>query len=313
MSAKKREKIHHTPTTDNSFKLLFLRTSIAGAFAGTIEHLVTFPFDTIKTRQQFRSLQAAVPPSNGLLSNAAFMHSIVQQEGIARLYRGLTAILVGAVPSHSLYFATYEASKRFFGIAGNPNSAPHLVFVSGALATVAHDAVVTPLDVIKQRMQLPETKGGFVQITKTVLRKEGVGMFFRSLPTTVAINVPYQGVYFVTYEALKSALTKIMKKGKKIRRSEEGVVWLMAGAMAGAIAGTFSTPLDVVKTFIQTHPSNKDLNTAQVMRRIVRRKGARLLFAGAGARAMTCAPAAGICWTAYETMKRLLGWNVEEI
>ena len=62
-----------------------------------------------------------------------------------------------AIPSHALYFAVYELSKQTFKGSGHGNK----IFgdmLAGACATIAHDAVVTPLDVVKQRMQLFNSK-----------------------------------------------------------------------------------------------------------------------------------------------------------
>lgn len=56
-------------------------------------------------------------------------------------------------PAHALYFATYELSKDRLG--GNlPGHHPVLTGTAGALATVVNDGVMTPADVIKQRLQV---------------------------------------------------------------------------------------------------------------------------------------------------------------
>lgn len=78
---------------------------------------------------------------------------IVKNEGPLRLYRGVNAIVVAAVPSHAVHFATYEKVRERLG-ATAPGLHPIQNGLAGGVAAMAHDAVVTPLDVVKQRLQL---------------------------------------------------------------------------------------------------------------------------------------------------------------
>jgi len=56
-------------------------------------------------------------------------------------------------PAHALYFATYEAAKKLFG--GNEHGHhPVAAASAGAAATLVNDAAMTPVDVIKQRLQV---------------------------------------------------------------------------------------------------------------------------------------------------------------
>merc|ERR1712224_867842 len=72
----------------------------------------------------------------------------------------------------------------------------------GALGTVAHDCILTPADVVKQRMQL----GGYVgslDCVASLWRREGPGSFYRSLPVTLAMNIPFMGMLVAANESLK--------------------------------------------------------------------------------------------------------------
>lgn len=59
----------------------------------------------------------------------------------------------GAAPAHALFFGAYEFTKHHFGgnMAGHR---PVEVAAAGACATVAMDGILTPMDAVKQRMQL---------------------------------------------------------------------------------------------------------------------------------------------------------------
>jgi len=59
------------------------------------------------------------------------------------------------------------------------------------------------------------------------------------------MNVPFMAVHFITYESAKHALTD--EKGNYGVKEE-----FIAGGIAGAFGGLLSTPLDVLKTRLQT-------------------------------------------------------------
>ena len=296
----------------------------AGAFAGTMEHTVMFPVDTIKTRMQLAIVgggSAATTTTTSVggggganinINNNAMVKStirraitsILKTDGVKGLYRGVVAGGLGAGPAHAMYFATYEYGKKMFrwnttskeGDEIDENEGPkwsaYGEFIAdasaGVLATIVGDAVQTPLDTIKQRMQMQlggncpsevkvmsgEGIGGGVgnvktSLTKnnynnnaaktstrrfttafdaarTIVRNEGAHVLYRSYPTTLIMNVPFTAIHVGLYESTKRAL--------KIEDEDEGFrTQFLAGGFAGGMAGFLTTPMDVVKTRMQTH------------------------------------------------------------
>ena len=64
---------------------------------------------------------------------------------ISNLWRGVNSVVMGAGPAHALYFATYEYVKDKLAVDDDSNHT--LAFlVSGACATFAHEALMTPFD-----------------------------------------------------------------------------------------------------------------------------------------------------------------------
>lgn len=59
-------------------------------------------------------------------------------------------------PAHALYFATYEAAKSTLG-GDREGHHPVAVAAAGSVATLVNDAAMTPVDVIKQRLQVGDT------------------------------------------------------------------------------------------------------------------------------------------------------------
>ena len=111
--------------------------------------------------------------------------------------------------------------------------------MAGALASFAHDAIMTPLDVCKQRMQLGLHTGGLVDCIREVARVEGPGALYRSLPTTLIMNLPYGAVMVATNESMKTLLNPSGEHNT-------GAL-LVSGGVAGATAAAATNPLDVAK------------------------------------------------------------------
>lgn len=279
--------------------LHFWQYMIAGSIAGMVEHMAMFPVDTVKTHMQ--ALGSCPIKSVGIRQA---LGSIMKTEGPAGLYRGIGAMGLGAGPAHAVYFSVYEFCKEYF-TRGNPNnSAAHAV--SGVCATVTSDAVITPMDVVKQRLQLQSSPyKGVGDCVRRVLVEEGVGAFYKSYKTTVVMNAPFTAVHFATYEAAKRGLTEVSPESAS---DERLVVHATAGAAAGALAAAVTTPLDVVKTQLQCQgvcgcDRFSSSSIGDVIRSVVNKDGYRGLFRGWIPRMLFHAPAAAICWSTYEASK----------
>ncbi|GKV20728.1 hypothetical protein SLEP1_g30810 [Rubroshorea leprosula] len=291
---------HPEVTVTSHDGLHFWQFMIAGSIAGCVEHMAMFPVDTVKTHMQ--ALRSCPIKSVGVRQA---LGSILKSEGPAGLYRGIGAMALGAGPAHAVYFSVYEMCKKYFS-GGNPNnSLAHAV--SGVFATVASDAVFTPMDMVKQRLQLGNSTNyrGVWDCTKTVFRQEGIRAFYASYRTTVLMNAPFTAVHFATYEASKRALMEISPESANDDRL---IVHATAGAAAGALAAAVTTPLDVVKTQLQCQgvcgcDRFKTGSITDVIKAIVNKDGYWGLMRGWIPRMLFHAPAAAICWSTYEAAK----------
>lgn len=263
----------------------------AGALAGILEHIVMYPLDSVKTRMQ------SLTSPNSHLNIMGTFQNMISREGLMRPIRGASAVILGAGPAHSLYFGVYEMTKEMLTKVTSHN---HLNYVlSGCLATLVHDAISNPTEVIKQRMQMynsPYTS--VVRCMRDVYRKEGMHAFYRSYSTQLVMNIPYQTIHFTTYEFLQNMLN--------VERKYSPVVHMVAGAAAGASAAAITTPLDVVKTLLNTQETGLTKGMIEASRKIYRMAGPRGFFKGMTARVLYAMPATAICWSTYEFFKYYL-------
>ena len=250
----------------------FYKHMAAGAVAGTTEHTAMFPLDTIKTRMQTAVVapnRRGVGTATGRASVSFFRHatasvgvaasSVIRTEGVAGLYRGVAAVGIGVGPAHAVYFATYERMKRALGGDQKGEHNPLAHALAGSCATVVGDAVQTPVDTVKQRLQMAHSPyAGVWDCVRGTVRSQGFGALYRSYPTTLAMNVPFTAIHFTAYESAKIALGKHawFRDGASAdgeMDEETFAAQFAAGGLAGGLAAAATNPLDVVKTRMQTH------------------------------------------------------------
>lgn len=82
-------------------------------------------------------------------------------------------------------------------------------FVLGALAAAGSVTVMIPMDTIKTRIVIqaancPKNYKGVADCFFRILKEEGVGSFYRSLPPRLLAVVPMIAIQFGIYETLKN-------------------------------------------------------------------------------------------------------------
>ncbi|TGJ80237.1 hypothetical protein E0Z10_g8515 [Xylaria hypoxylon] len=317
------------PVEDYDYEALppnfsLVQNMAAGAFAGIAEHTVMYPIDAIKTRMQI------INPPAGTVYKGMIQSTmrIASGEGFMNLWRGMSSVVVGAGPAHAVYFATYEAVKHLMGgnkagthhplAAGTP---PFLYLplpsdgrklltlmpppaTSGACATIASDALMNPFDVIKQRMQIQNSSKMYRSMNdcaRYVYRTEGLSAFYISYPTTLSMTVPFTALQFLAYESISTAMNP--------NKTYDPFTHCTAGAVAGGFAAALTTPMDVIKTMLQTRGTATDSELRSVnsfvtgCKLLYRREGFRGFFKGVRPRIVTTMPSTAICWSAYEASK----------
>jgi len=276
--------------------------SLAGAAAGTMEHCAMYPVDTIKTH-----LQASRSMHMGTVLTA---RSLVNLYGFGGLFRGIGAVLMGAVPAHALSFTAYENLKLILR-AHQEDASGELKFIRNSLAgigaTLVHDAVITPMDVVKQKMQLRAVPyRSIFHCAQVVLRQEGVSALYAGYTTTFCMNIPYATVYYGTYESLKTLFSR--RRGKGVSNTYDPFAHVLSGAGAGISAAAITTPMDVAKTRLQTRSdSHQHYNgMLRTLRDIWQVEGWRGLTRGMVPRMVFHSSSAAIMWTTYEAVKAFM-------
>ncbi|KAI7898211.1 mitochondrial carrier protein [Cokeromyces recurvatus] len=278
-----------------------LQNAFAGALAGIAEHCAMYPVDSIKTRMQVINVQHQI--------------NTTKTVKLFNLWKGVNSVVLGAGPAHALHFGTYEFCKEVFAGANKGEGHHPLANASaGACATLAHDTVMNPFDVVKQRMQLREsTYKSIRECARDVYRKEGLVAFYISLPATLFMSLPFQTIQFTTYEFFRKLLNNDTNDHRYDPKTH-----IVAGGLAGAIASSITTPLDVIKTLLQTRGTHSDqriqnckgIKEAAII--IYERYGFHGFFRGFKPRILTHMPSTAISWTVYEYIKWVINLKQKE-
>jgi len=272
----------------------------AGALAGVAEHCAMFPVDSVKTRMQ--SLSCSKQRS---LSMRQMMRTIVQEEGILRPWKGMSAMALGAGPAHAMYFTCLEVGKEKAENLGLSNKIGFMVDgVSAIFATICHDAVMTPAEVVKQRMQMCCSPfSGCANAALTIYQTEGIKAFYRSYFTQLTMNVPFQASLVATYMGIQRYLNP--------NNEYNPAIHFIAGALAGGVASTVTMPFDNCKTLLNTQEAGvlKKIEVSEInglgsaAKSISKMVGVRGFFSGLTARILYQAPSTAISWSIYELVK----------
>ncbi|XP_074271425.1 uncharacterized protein LOC141595359 [Silene latifolia] len=181
---------------------------VSGGLSGITAATATYPLDLVRTRL---TAQRNAMYYRGI-SHA--LQTICREEGFPGLYKGLGATLMGVGPSIAISFSVYE-SLRTYWQAKRPNDSTLMVSLTcGSLSGVASSTVTFPLDLVRRRIQL-EGAAGQARVYKSgfsafghIFRMEGLRGLYRGILPEYYKVVPGVGIAFMTYETLKSLLSR---------------------------------------------------------------------------------------------------------
>ncbi|XP_055831348.1 uncharacterized protein LOC129900408 isoform X1 [Solanum dulcamara] len=183
---------------------------VGGGLAGITAASVTYPLDLVRTHL---SAQMNVIYYRGIWHA---LQTISREEGIAGLYKGMGATLLGVGPNLAISFSVYDTVRSYWQSHRPDDSTVLVSLACGSLSGVASSTVTFPLDLVRRRMQL-EGAGGRAHIYKTglfgtfshIIQTEGLRGLYRGILPEYYKVVPSIGIVFMTYEKMKQLLSDI--------------------------------------------------------------------------------------------------------
>lgn len=183
---------------------------LSGATAGFCQVIVTNPMEIVKIQMQLAG-SASSPPKHHPTTNSNATHptslktmDVVKSLGLKGLYRGTLATLARDVPFSFVFFPAVSVMKATLTPA-NQQTPFSAVFASGVVSGAIAAAVVTPMDVIKTKLQVIPKSGdraytGMLDCYQHVLKTDGVKGLFRGVVPRVLIVSPLFAITVLVYE-----------------------------------------------------------------------------------------------------------------
>jgi len=187
---------------DSEGKVSAPRSLLAGLGAGMMEAIFAVtPSETIKTKL-IDDANRPKPQYRGLIHGTV---SIVRQDGIFGVYRGLFPVMMRQGANSAVRFTTYTTLKQLVQGSTRPGqSLPSgITFGIGAIAGLVTVYTTMPLDVIKTRMQTLEARQQYknsFHCAYRIFTEEGILRFWTGTTPRLARLVLSGGLVFTIYE-----------------------------------------------------------------------------------------------------------------
>ena len=258
-------------------------TLFASVTSAVTSKMLVYPLDTIAIQKQTNT------------SRRLFQHS--WSNSLKGLYRGLGISMLMTTPAVALYLCTYrQAKESFMPMLGESN----INYVcSGTCAELVSSWIWTPQEVMKSKSQI-STHGQRQRLFSRIYQEEGIRGFYRGYWMGLAVFVPYNAIWWSTYENVKM----------KIRRytGSETAGPAIASASATLTASTCLHPFELLKTRYQFSTSLVGLRDDRrgiryVFKNVVKETGFRGLYAGLVLRLGCSLPGSVISMAVFEFMK----------
>jgi len=234
----------------------------------------THPLDLAKVR-----LQTAHKPGATMIGT---LFGVMKNEGVLKIYQGLSASLLRQGTYSTARFGVYEYLKE--SMSKDPKKPPpvSVLLPLSMLAGFVGGIVGNPADVVNIRMQndrvLPVAQRrnyrNALDGIRRMLIDEGPKSLFRGLLPNCSRGVLMTASQVVSYDRFKYVLVENFSMDDKKRTTH-----FSASLLAGLVATTVCSPVDVVKTRIMSSDHSHQ-GTTRILINAIRTEGILFAFRG---------------------------------
>ncbi|KAF4512376.1 hypothetical protein G6O67_001526 [Ophiocordyceps sinensis] len=293
-----------------------------GSVAGVVGKYIEYPFDTVKVRLQSQPDHLPLRYKGPL---DCFRQSI-KSDGLLSLYRGISAPLAGAAAETSSLFLFESIGRETLhrtGLCprGERLSVP-VLWLTGAFAGFFTSFVLTPIELVKCKVQAPLLADGAVatplrplSVVRDVYRHEGLRGFWHGQVGTLIRESGGCSAWFGAKETATSLFYRLRARSaattaeRKALLAQPLPLWqqAVAGASAGVSYNFLFFPADTIKSRMQTMPlgglAEKRTFCAEGAA-LWRQHGLRGLYRGCGITCLRSAPSSAFIFMVYDGLKQ---------
>lgn len=292
--------------------------AISGALGGFLSGILVCPLDVAKTRLQAQGIQTLRTENkyyHGLINT---LTTIINDEGIRGLYKGLTPIVLGYFPTWMIYFSVYERCKNYY-----PNIISNNNFLNNSLAAISAGTVSTlitnPIWVVKTRLMLQthivETRtnyNGTLDAFHKIYSQEGIRALYAGLIPSF-LGLFHVAIHFPVFENLKKQLHCYEKTFNSVTNKFEYSLNLrrliIASCISKVIASSITYPHEILRTRMQLKsdiPNSIQHHLIPLIRTTFRQEGIRGFYSGFTTNIARTVPASAITLVSFEYIRIIL-------
>lgn len=318
---------------------------LAGSVGGAIGVGISYPFDTLSTKAQ-----VSTGNDEKHLNFVSNMKYIWKNQGIFGFFEGVLVtvrniccnlssnkLCVVSTPTHilelhvplqmigqaiikAIQFAVNEMTFVYLENHSSIQSNIIKMAIAGTLAGLLSSFVVSPVELVKIRMQAQSKPGKIKKdddvrdsavsfnnefdCARWMIRNEGLrALFCHGLGITIIREIPSFALYFVAYGLLARSNLADVLGGHAAP--------LIFGAIAGWAMWIPTYPIDIVKTIVQVQTTEKGtrkelLSSWQVSKKLYHAGGLKSFFDGLEPKLARAAVKHAVTFWVYELLMKLL-------
>ncbi|XP_077807038.1 mitochondrial glutamate carrier 2 isoform X1 [Macaca mulatta] len=291
---------------------------INGGVAGLVGVTCVFPIDLAKTRLQNQHGKAMYKGMIDCLMKTA------RAEGFFGMYRGAAVNLTLVTPEKAIKLAANDFFRQLLMEDGYGQRNLKMEMLAGCGAGMCQVVVTSPMEMLKIQLQdagrlavhhqgsasAPSASRSYTTgsasthkrpsatlIARELLRTQGLAGLYKGLGATLLRDIPFSIIYFPLFANLNHLGFNELAGKASFAHS------FVSGCVAGSVAAVAVTPLDVLKTRIQTLKKGlgEDVYSGitDCARKLWIQEGPSAFMKGAGCRALVIAPLFGIAQGVY--------------
>ncbi|KAI6676246.1 hypothetical protein NL676_037042 [Syzygium grande] len=313
-----------------------LINGLAGAGGGIIAQLITYPLQTVNTRQQ---TERDLKKERRELGTVEQMYQVVKQEGWERLYGGLAPSLVGTAASQGVYYYFYQIFRKKAEVAalerrkkgmGDGTVGMFSSLMVAALSGCINVLLTNPIWVVVTRMQthtkiskkseldtvapddailaaVEPPPYGTGHVIQEVYGEAGFWGFWKGVfPTLIMVSNP--SIQFMLYETMLKKLNK--RRALKGKSAPTALEIFLLGALAKLGATVVTYPLLVVKARLQAKQATTGdrrhhyKGTSDAILKMIRYEGLYGFYKGMSTKIVQSVLAAAVLFMVKEELVR---------
>ncbi|KAH6997851.1 mitochondrial carrier domain-containing protein [Ilyonectria sp. MPI-CAGE-AT-0026] len=293
---------------------------VCGSIAGAVGKYIEYPFDTVKVRLQSQPDHLPLRYSGPL----DCFRQAIKSDGFLGLYRGISAPVVGAAAETSSLFVFESIGREVMFLTGLASrekglSLPDL-FLTGAFAGVFTSVVLTPIELVKCKIQAPMGDGSVstplrpLPVIREIFRHEGLRGFWHGQLGTLIREAGGGSAWFGAKETVTSLFYQHRIKAATSEAERRQILatplpfWqqAVAGASAGVSYNFIFFPADTIKSRMQTVPLGSMGEKRTFWNEgaaLWRQHGIRGMYRGCGITCLRSAPSSAFIFMIYDGLK----------